>query len=76
MNHKQVRNSTQPAFTCSKLTIEIPEQGVSIKLAIKISEQPHWRRSTVFIVNFEHVYAYWAIFQNVRFQIKCAIIFA
>ena len=28
MNHKQVRNSTQPAFTCSKLTIEIPEQGV------------------------------------------------
>ena len=27
---------------------------MSIKLAIKISEQPHWRGSTVFIVNFKH----------------------
>ena len=34
--------ASQPAFTYSKLTIEIPERR-------------HWRRSGVFIVNFEHI---------------------
>ena len=29
------------------------------KLIIKIPEQPHWRRSGIFIVNFEHVIAGW-----------------
>ena len=47
---------TQPAITCSKLTIETLEQGVKCpKLTIKISEQSHWRCSGVFIVNFEHI---------------------
>ena len=34
---------TQPAITCSKLTIGTLEQGVK------------WRYSGVFIVNFEHI---------------------
>ena len=34
---------TQPAITCSKLTIGTLEQGVK------------WRCSGVFIVNFEHI---------------------
>ena len=39
---------SRPAITCSKLTIETLEQGVKY-------EQPHWRRSGVFIVTFEHI---------------------
>ena len=48
---------TQPATTCSKLTIEILEQGVKIclKLTIRRLERRHWRRSGVFIVNLEHI---------------------
>ena len=34
---------TQPAITCSKLTIETPERPQA------------WDRSGVFIVNFEHI---------------------
>ena len=34
---------SQPPFTCSKLVIKTLEQGVK------------WRRSVVFIVNFEHI---------------------
>ena len=47
----------QPAFTCSKLTIETLEQGVKIcsKLTIKKPERRQWSRSGVFIVNFEHI---------------------
>ena len=37
--------TTQPAFTRSKVTIEMLKQGMS-----------HWRRSGVFIVNVEHIY--------------------
>ena len=33
-------------FTCSKLTIEVLEQGV---------KYVHWRRSGAFIVNFERI---------------------
>ena len=33
---------TQPAITCSKLTIKTPERR-------------EWRRSRIFIVNFEHI---------------------
>ena len=36
---------TQPAITCSELTIETLDQGVKYV----------WRQSTVFIVNFEHI---------------------
>ena len=39
---------TQPAITCSKLIIETAEQGVKYV-------QRQWRRSGVFIVNFEHI---------------------
>ena len=45
--------ATQPAFTCSNLTIET----LTIKLTIKIPERRQWRRSKcqcIFIVNFEH----------------------
>ena len=41
---------SQPAITCSKLTIETLEQGVKYVQKIR-----HWRRSGVFIVNFEHI---------------------
>ena len=40
---------TQLAVTCSKLTIEMLEQGVNY---VQICQ---WRRSGVFIVNFEHI---------------------
>ena len=36
---------SQPAFTCSNLTIETLEQSV----------KRNWHRSGVFIVNFEHI---------------------
>ena len=47
--------TTQPTFTCSKLTIEILEQGVKYvqKLTMKTPERHHWRCSGFFIVNFE-----------------------
>ena len=38
---------TQPAFTCSKLTMQTLEQSVK---CVK-----YWGRSGVFIVNFEHI---------------------
>ena len=38
--------TSQPAFTCSKLTIGTLEQGV---------KYVQWRRSGIFIVNFEHI---------------------
>ena len=40
---ERARDPTQPAFTYSKLTIETLEHG------------RHWRRSGIFIVNFEHI---------------------
>ena len=44
-------------ITCSKLTIEILEQGVKYvqKVTIKTPERRQWRCSGVFIVNFEHI---------------------
>ena len=48
---------TQPAIICSKLTIETLEQGVKYdqNLTIKTPERRQYRRSGVFIVNFEHI---------------------
>ena len=48
---------TQPAITCSKLTVEALEQRCEIcsKLTIKPPKRRHWRRFGVFIVNFEHI---------------------
>ena len=36
--------TSQPVIKCSKLTLETLEQGVK-----------YWRRSGIFIVNFEHI---------------------
>ena len=49
--------TTQPAITCSKLTIDTLEQSCEIcsKLTIKTPKQHQWRRFGVFIVNFEHI---------------------
>ena len=48
--------TTQPAFTCSKLTIETLEQNVKyVQLTRKTLERRQWRRSGVFLVNFEHI---------------------
>ena len=44
--------AAQPAFTCSKSTLETPEQGVK-KLTMKT------RKQHVYIANFEHVIARW-----------------
>ena len=43
---------SQPAITCSKLTIETLEQSVKYV----------WRRSAVFIVNFEHISHFHTLF--------------
>ena len=43
-----LESSPQPAFTCAKLTIETPEQGVEYVYC-------NSRRSGGFIVNFEHI---------------------
>ena len=52
------REQTRLVFTCSKLTIETLEQArceICSKLTIKIPERRQWRRSGIFIVNFEHI---------------------
>ena len=48
---------SQPATTCSKLTIETLEQRCEIrsKLTIKTPKRRYWRRFGVFIVNLEHI---------------------
>ena len=48
---------SQPAFTCSNLTIETLKQrcGICSKLTIKTPKRRKWRRFGVFIVNFEHI---------------------
>ena len=52
-----VYKPTQPAITCSKLTIETLEQSVKYVQSQKkkIHERRHWRRSGIFIVNSEHI---------------------
>ena len=49
--------STEPAFTCSNLTIEILEQRCEIcsKLTIKPPKRNQWRGFGGYIVNFEHI---------------------
>ena len=44
-------------FACSKSPIETLEKRCEIcsKLTIKTPERRQWRRSGVFIVNFEHI---------------------
>ena len=53
-----VDKRTQLIFTCSKWSIETLEKGVNemcLKLTTKTPECRHWRRSSFFIVNFEHI---------------------
>ena len=50
--HSVANSKTQPDFTCSKLTTEIPE--ICSKLKIKTQEQ-HQRRCDVFTVNFGQI---------------------
>ena len=61
--------STQPVFTCSKLTIETPEQGVKYcsKLTIKTSERC---RVDWFLIVYKAWNRFSAIFCN-----KCKIEF-
>ena len=48
---------SQPAITCSKLTIETLEQWCEIcsDLTIKTPKRPHCRHFGVFIINFERI---------------------
>ena len=48
---------SQPAITCSKLTMETLEQRceMCLELTIKQPKRRHWRRFGSFIVNFEHI---------------------
>ena len=51
LTHKiQGLQNNQSLITCSKLTIEALQQGVN-----QTPEQRYWRRSGVFIANFEHM---------------------
>ena len=53
-----VSRATQPAITCSMLIIETAEHNrskICSKLTIKAPERRHCRRSSVFIVSFEHI---------------------
>ena len=51
-----VTDTSQSAFTCSKLTIKTLGQGV------KYVQSCHWRYSGVFIVNFEYISHFAVVF--------------
>ena len=53
INYKIVQVASQSAIT--DLTVETVEQDVKSKLTIKTPERRQWRRSGVFIINFEHL---------------------
>ena len=55
---------TQQTFVYSKSAIETLEKVVKTcsELTIKTSEQRHWRRFGVFIVNFEHISQFLLVF--------------
>ena len=46
---KLILPTSQPAFTCSKLTNE------TLELGVKYFQSLQWRRSGISIVNFEHI---------------------
>ena len=52
-----IENNILLIFTCSKSTIETLDEKreICLKLTIKTPERCQLRRSTVFIVNFEHI---------------------
>ena len=45
----------QLTFTCLKLAIETRKEHEICAKLIKTPKRRHWRRSGVFIVNFEHI---------------------
>ena len=59
---RQVNHNTANIYLV-KVTIEALEKcKLCSKLTIKTSERSHWRRSDVFIVNFEHVSHFFVLF--------------
>ena len=48
---------SQPALTCSKLTIEAPRTRFETcsELTIKTPERRHWHRLGIFFINFKHI---------------------
>ena len=74
MNDKGFKaNTSQPAIICSKLTINTRTRcEMCSKVTIKTPERRLWRRSGVFIVNFEHVIAekFSGIFKGMKLDIK------
>ena len=62
--------TTQLAITCSKLTIETPEQSCEIcsKLTIKPPKRRRWCRFGGFIVNFEHISHLFSTVSIVNFE--------
>ena len=50
----KVNNITQLTFTCSKSKIA--------KLTLKTPERRHWRRSGIFVVNFERISLLFLVF--------------
>ena len=56
LNYVILNSLTQPEFTSSKLTINTRTIcEICSKLIRKTPEQHQWRRSGVFIANFEHI---------------------
>ena len=53
----RILEPSQPAITCSKLTIKTLEQRceICLKLTIKPPKRHHWRPFGGFIVNFEDI---------------------
>ena len=51
----KIKISSQLTFTCSKSTIETLEERCEICSKLKIRTPERWRRSGIFIVNFEHI---------------------
>ena len=51
-----INSHSQLTFNCSKSTVETLEKGAKyVQLTIKRQERRQWRRSGIFIVNFEHI---------------------
>ena len=62
-------NGTKLIVTCSKSIIEIlPKDVICSKLIIFTPERHQWRRSAVFIVNFEHILHLSLVFSIVDFK--------
>ena len=54
--YQEKMKTTQPAFTCSKLTIQTLEQVWNMFKGNNKDIRTTRRRSGVFIVNFEHIF--------------------